>query len=148
MEEGIVAGGGGDVLDSREFVMLLIVVMLFTVFSFGDERFERCAAVLDVLSFSCCSLLVTVNIAFPLVAKNMSLSVKANVMYCTLVTKSLMEGGGLPVMLTVLLYVMLKVVMKTTGNILVNVVGLPPFLTALYAYVVAQNTKSLYDTAP
>lgn len=152
-ERGMVTGGaaggtnsGGSFVSEvkkRGFVILLIMVTLFVFFYTVDPGFEGCAAFVGVLSFSCCVILVTVKMTFPLVANNISLSVNAKLMYCSLINKCLVIRGKVPAVINVLTTVVLKVLVNILGNMLMTVVSLPTFLTALYAYVVAHKLNSV-----
>ena len=92
-----------SILSDQRFIVLLVIIVLFAVFSFKSREFRQYTTILSMLDFSYYDLLMAIGVTFPLITGGVDLSIGTGMVCYALIAGSLVRNNNLPVVLAMLL---------------------------------------------
>jgi ribose transport system permease protein len=92
-----------SILSDQRFIVLLVIIVLFAVFSFKSREFRQYTTILSMLDFSYYDLLMAIGVTFPLITGGVDLSIGTGMVCYALIAGSLVRNNNLPVALAMLL---------------------------------------------
>ena len=64
-----------SILSDQRFIVLLVIIVLFAIFSFKSKEFRQYTTILSMLDFSYYDLLMAIGVTFPLITGGVDLSI-------------------------------------------------------------------------
>jgi len=130
-------------LGGQKFIVLLVVIVLFLVFSIASADFRKYTTVLSILDYSYYIVLMAIGVTFPLITGGVDLSIGTGLICYSLAGGYLVVHLGWPVGLGILVSVLFGVLIGFVNGVLIAVMGLPPFLATLCTCMITRGLGSI-----
>ena len=124
-----------SILSDQRFIVLLVIIVLFAIFSFKSREFRQYTTILD---FSYYDLLMAIGVTFPLITGGVDLSIGTGMVCYALIAGSLVRNNNLPIVLAMLLCLVLGIIVGAANGVLIGIMNLPPFLATLCTCMIMQ----------
>ncbi len=130
-------------LGGQKFIVLLVVVVLFLVFSIASEDFRKYTTVLSILDYSYYIVLMSIGVTFPLITGGVDLSIGTGLICYSLAGGYLVVHCGWPTGAGMLVSVLFGVTIGCLNGVLIAIMGLPPFLATLCTCMITRGLGSI-----
>lgn len=130
-------------LGGQKFIVLLVVIVLFAVFSIASEDFRKYTTVLQILDFSYYIVLMAIGVTFPLITGGVDLSIGTGLICYSLAGGYLVVHHGVPTIVGILISVLFGIIIGCANGFLVAVMDLPPFLATLCTCMITRGLGSI-----
>jgi len=137
-QKSLVARMGG-----QKFIVLLVVIVLFAVFSIASPDFRKYTTVLSIMDYSYYIVLMAIGVTFPLITGGVDLSIGTGLICYSLAGGYLVVQKGWPVGLGLLVSVLFGIAIGTINGMLVALMDLPPFLATLCTCMITRGLGSI-----
>lgn len=130
-------------LGGQKFIVLLVVIVLFTFFSIASQDFRKYTTVLNIFDFSYYIVLMAIGVTFPLITGGVDLSIGTGLICYSLAGGYLVVQCGWPTGLGLLVSVLFGIAIGFANGVLIAVMGLPPFLATLCTCMITRGLGSI-----
>ncbi|MBE5910082.1 ABC transporter permease [Pseudobutyrivibrio sp.] len=130
-------------LGGQKFIVLLVVIVLFAVFSIASEDFRKYTTVLQILDFSYYIVLMAIGVTFPLITGGVDLSIGTGLICYSLAGGYLVVHHGVPTIVGILISVLFGIIIGCANGVLIAVMDLPPFLATLCTCMITRGLGSI-----
>lgn len=130
-------------LADQKFIVLLVIVMLFVLFSILSPSFKQYSTMLSMLDSSYYIVLMAIGVTFPLITGGVDLSIGTGLICYALAGGYLIVHEGWPVWAGMLVAVAFGIVIGLLNGCLVAIMDLPPFLATLCTCMITRGLGSL-----
>ncbi|MBE5903305.1 MULTISPECIES: ABC transporter permease [Pseudobutyrivibrio] len=130
-------------LGGQKFIVLLVVIVLFTFFSIASQDFRKYTTVLNIFDFSYYIVLMAIGVTFPLITGGVDLSIGTGLICYSLAGGYLVVHLGWPTGLGLLVSVLFGILIGFANGVLIAVMGLPPFLATLCTCMITRGLGSI-----
>ena len=137
-QKSFVARMGG-----QKFIVLLVVIVLFAVFSIASPDFRKYTTVLSIMDYSYYIVLMAIGVTFPLITGGVDLSIGTGLICYSLAGGYLVVQKGWPVGLGLLVSLLFGIAIGTLNGVLVALMDLPPFLATLCTCMITRGLGSI-----
>ncbi len=137
-QKSIVARLGG-----QKFIVLLVVIVLFAVFSLASADFRKYTTVLSILDYSYYIVLMAIGVTFPLITGGVDLSIGTGLICYSLAGGYLVVHCGWPTGAGMLVSVLFGIAIGCLNGVLVAIMDLPPFLATLCTCMITRGLGSI-----
>lgn len=134
-----------SIFTSQKFIVLLVVIVLFTFFSIVSPNFRQYSTMMSILNYSYYIVLMSIGVTFPLITGGVDLSIGTGLICYSLAGGYLITQKGWPVAAGLLVTVLLGVVIGVFNGVLVAFMDLPPFLTTLCTCMITRGLGSVFS---
>lgn len=130
-------------LADQKFIVLLVIVMLFVLFSILSPSFKQYSTMLSMLDSSYYIVLMAIGVTFPLITGGVDLSIGTGLICYALAGGYLIVHEGWPVWAGMLVAVAFGIAIGLLNGCLVAIMDLPPFLATLCTCMITRGLGSL-----
>jgi len=134
-----------SIFTSQKFIVLLVVIVLFTFFSIVSPNFRQYSTMMSILNYSYYIVLMSIGATFPLITGGVDLSIGTGLICYSLAGGYLITQKGWPVAAGLLVTVLLGVAIGVFNGVLVAFMDLPPFLTTLCTCMITRGLGSVFS---
>ena len=120
-----------DSMGGQQFIVLIIVIVMFIFFSAMSPGFRKYTTVVSILDYSYYIALMAIGVTFPLLTGGVDLSIGTGLICYSLIGGLLVRQHGMPVAVGMLVTVLIGLVFGVINGCLVALMDLPPFLASL-----------------
>ena len=137
-KESIVSKLGG-----QKFVVLLIVIALFALFSIMSPNFRKYTTIVSILDYSYYISLMAIGVAFTLMTAGVDLSIGTGLICYALVGGFLIAHHGWPTWAGMLVSLIMGILIGILNGVLVAIMNLPPFLATLCTCMITRGLGAI-----
>lgn len=130
-------------LADQKFIVLLVIVVLFVLFSILSPSFKQYSTMLSMLDSSYYIVLMAIGVTFPLITGGVDLSIGTGLICYALAGGYLIVHEGWPVWAGMLVAVAFGIAIGLLNGCLVAIMDLPPFLATLCTCMITRGLGSL-----
>lgn len=130
-------------LADQKFIVLLVIVVLFVLFSILSPDFKKYSTMLSTLDSSYYIVLMAIGVTFPLITGGVDLSIGTGLICYALAGGYLIKFQGWPVWAGMLVAVGFGIAIGLLNGCLVAIMDLPPFLATLCTCMITRGLGSL-----
>lgn len=130
-------------LGGQKFIVLLVVIVLFAIFSIASEDFRKYTTVLSILDYSYYIVLMAIGVTFPLITGGVDLSIGTGLICYSLAGGYLVVHCGWPTAAGMLVSVLFGIAIGCLNGVLIAVMDLPPFLATLCTCMITRGLGSI-----
>ncbi len=130
-------------LENQKFVVLLVVIALFTFFCLVSPNFRQYTTVMSILDYSYYIVLMAIGVTFPLITGGVDLSIGTGLICYSLAGGYLVVQCGWPTGAGLLVTILLGITIGCLNGILIAVMDLPPFLATLCTCMITRGLGSI-----
>lgn len=130
-------------LADQKFIVLLVIVVLFVIFSILSPSFKQYSTMLSMLDSSYYIVLMAIGVTFPLITGGVDLSIGTGLICYALAGGYLIVHEGWPVWAGMLVAVAFGIAIGLLNGCLVAIMDLPPFLATLCTCMITRGLGSL-----
>ncbi|MCR5580203.1 MAG: ABC transporter permease [Pseudobutyrivibrio sp.] len=130
-------------LGGQKFIVLLVVIVLFAIFSIASEDFRKYTTVLSILDYSYYIVLMAIGVTFPLITGGVDLSIGTGLICYSLAGGYLVVHCGWPTVAGMLVSVLFGIAIGCLNGVLIAVMDLPPFLATLCTCMITRGLGSI-----
>ena len=130
-------------LGGQKFIVLLVVIVLFTFFCVKSPDFRKYSTVMSILDYSYYIALMAIGVTFPLITGGVDLSIGTGLICYSLAGGYLVMQCGWPTEAGLLVSILFGVVIGIVNGVLVAIMNLPPFLATLCTCMITRGLGSL-----
>ena len=132
-----------DRLGGQKFVVLLVVIVMFTFFCAVSPNFRKYTTFVSILDYSYYIALMAIGVTFPLITAGVDLSIGTGLICYSLMGGYLIGFCGWPTWAGMIASIMMGVLMGTINGVLIAVLDLPPFLATLCTCMINRGVGSI-----
>ena len=130
-------------LGSQKFIVLLVVIGLFLLFSILAPNFRKYTTFVDLINKSYYVILMAIGVTFPLITGGVDLSIGTGLICYALAGGYLVVHQGWPTWAGMLVAVLFGCVIGLCNGLLIAVMDLPPFLATLCTCMMTRGLGSI-----
>ena len=128
-----------DKMGGQQFIVLIIVIVMFIFFSAMSPGFRKYTTVVSILDYSYYIALMAIGVTFPLLTGGVDLSIGTGLICYSLIGGLLVRQHGMPVAVGMLVTILIGIVFGIINGCLVALMDLPPFLATLCTCMITRG---------
>ena len=128
-----------DRMGGQQFIVLIIVILMFIFFSAMSPGFRKYTTVVSILDYSYYIALMAIGVTFPLLTAGVDLSIGTGLICYSLIGGLLVRQHGLPVAAGMLVTILIGIIFGIINGCLVALMDLPPFLATLCTCMITRG---------
>ncbi|MBP3876183.1 MAG: ABC transporter permease [Lachnospiraceae bacterium] len=130
-------------MGGQQFIVFLVVIALFILFSILSSNFRKYTTVMSILDYSYYIVLMSIGVTFPLITGGVDLSIGTGLICYSIAGGFLISKTGCPIVVGMLVTILFGILIGTLNGILVAVMELPPFLATLCTCMITRGLGAL-----
>lgn len=130
-------------LGGQKFIVLLVVIVLFSFFCIFSPDFRKTTTFIDILSKSYYLIFMAIGVTFPLITGGVDLSIGTGLICYSLAGGYLVVQKGWPTALGILVSLLFGICIGLINGVLISVMDLPAFLATLCTCMITRGLGSI-----
>lgn len=133
----------GNMVKSQKFIVVLVFIALFVVFSVASPVFLRYTTIIQMFDMAYYYLIMAFGVGLALITGGVDLSIGTGVVCYAIVGAAVIKNLNAPVGVGILISILLAVGIGLANGILIAIMQLPPFLATLCTCMIARGLGSI-----
>lgn len=133
----------GNLAKNQKFVVLLVFIALFIVFSVASSTFFRYTTIIQMFDYAYYYVLMAFGVGLALITAGVDLSIGTGVVCYAIIGAAVIKNANAPVIVGMLLAIVIAVGIGLLNGILIAIMNLPPFLATLCTCMIARGLGSI-----
>lgn len=133
----------GSVVKSQKFIVLLVFIVLFIVFSAASSTFMRYTTIMTMFDMSYYYLLMAFGVGLALITGGVDLSIGTGIVCYSIIGAAVIKNLNAPVVVGMIIAIAIAVGIGLFNGVLIAIMDLPPFLATLCTCMIARGLGSI-----
>lgn len=130
-------------LGAQRTIVLVIVIVLFIIFSIASPSFRQYSTVVSIADYSYFVALMSIGVTFVLISGGVDLSIGTGLVCYAIAGGYLVKYGGQTVVVGMIVTILFGTAIGLVNGILVAVMNLPPFLATLCTMMITRGLGTI-----
>lgn len=133
----------GNLVKNQKFIVLLVFIALFIVFSVASSTFLRYTTIIQMFDMAYYYVLMAFGVGLALITGGVDLSIGTGVVCYSIIGAALIKNINAPVIVGMLIAILVALGIGLLNGILIAIMNLPPFLATLCTCMIARGFGSI-----